>query len=167
MRTRSSVGEEETLRLAAGVGNGKHVARVHRCDGDGRHVASCACIECVWHAHELLHALNAVGVAACRVDFGFEVVRTAGPVDAGHGTVQHGALAHFDGEQTVGVGGSVVHFHIYRSSVDAALDNGDAGRDSLVRHQRVIGVTHNCLIAHLLRRLCKQGCHREHQNKEK
>ena len=128
LRALRAVGQEEGLRLAAGLRDADHVAcGVNRHNAEGGHVAGLFSVECVRDTQQLLRTLNAVIDAAVGVEFRFQEEGTISPVDAGHGTTYSGTVAHLKSEQSVGIGGGVVRLHIHGCAVHAALQNGNLG----------------------------------------
>ena len=167
-RTVLAVAQHVRLHRAVGVRQRQHIARVRGHDGEALAVAGPLRVQGVGHAQQLLDALHRVADAALGVDLALEVVGTVGPVDVIQRARHHRTGAHLEGHQAVRVGHHVMVLHIDGRAAYATLQYGDAGRNGVVRHQRVVGVADHRLVAHPLRGLCehgRQGEHHESQNK--
>ena len=134
----------------------QHVARVGGRHHKGGHVARVGRIQCVRNAQQLLHALDAVVDAALRVYLRLQVKRAHSPGNLAE-VLARVASAHLNREQAVHVCCCRVRLRIDRRTRGAALQNGQTDGDVLLRHQGIVAVAHHRLIAHLLRRLRKQG----------
>ena len=134
----------------------QHVARVGGRHHKGGHVARVGRVQRVWNAQQLLHALDAVVDAALRVYLRLQVERAHSPGNLAE-VLARVAGAHLNREEAVHVRRHRVRLRIDRRTRGAALQNGQTDGNVLLRHQGIVAVAHHRLIAHLLRRLCKQG----------
>ena len=155
-RTLLPVAQHVGLHRPVGQCHHQHVARVGRRHRDGGHVARVGRVQCVRNAQQLLHALDAVVDAALRVYLRLQVERAHSPGNLAE-VLARVAGAHLNREEAVHVRRHRVRLRIDRRTRGAALQNGQTDGDVLLRHQGIVAVAHHRLIAHLLRRLRKQG----------
>ena len=132
-----------------------------------RDVAHMFGIEGVRHAHQLLHPFDGVVVAPFGIHFGFQEKGAHAPRDGGKFACHHGAGTHLQGHQTVGVGRHPMGFNIHRRALRGAGQYGNLHGNRMFCYQHIVGIAHHRLVTHLLRGLCKDRRHGNHQDCKK
>ena len=121
-------------------------------------------IQRIRHTQQLLCALDGVVGATVRVGLGFQKVGSICPVNGGEIAAQHGATAHLQRHQSVGIGGRGLALHVNHIAVHPALQDGDAHAHHTA-HKGVAFVTDNRLVGELLRSLGEGR--RQHADKQR